>query len=253
MLNGNPYEEFYDPITYDLECDSFNEDFPIIEQWAQQLGNPLLDLACGTGRMSIHLAKKGYQLTGVDLVPQMVLHGQKKAQHANVNIEFMVADARAFHLNKQFNFIFMLMNAFQFLPTRKDYEQLFACVKSHLTPEGLFLFETRNPCPSNLDKPRHIESRHYDLPDGSSLDVTDEQYYDPMTQIQHYQSKRIFQSADGTQRHQTLYTGLRYVYPQEMEALLYYNGFEAVECYGDWSGAKFTENSPAMIYVVKAR
>jgi len=48
-----------------------------------------------------------------------------------------------------------------------------------------------------------------------------------------------------------LHTALRYVYPQEMEALLYYKGFQIHACYGSWQQEPLTATSPAMIYVCK--
>ncbi len=79
MIDYDSFEEFQDPETYDIVCDAFAEDYPFIEQWAEKLGGPLLDLACGTGRMSIHMALRGYEVTGVDIVPEMIAHAQKKA------------------------------------------------------------------------------------------------------------------------------------------------------------------------------
>jgi len=49
----------------------------------------------------------------------------------------------------------------------------------------------------------------------------------------------------------TLRTALRYVFPQEMEALLFYNGFQIRSCYGDWQQEPLTATSPAMIYVCR--
>ena len=253
MLDYDSLEEFSDPITYDVECDDFVADRPVIEQWAKTLGNPLLDLACGTGRMSIHLAAQGYQVTGVDIVPEMIAHGQKKAAKRDVSIEWVVADARAFHLKKQFRFIFMLMNAFQFLHTRQDYEAMLACVREHLHDDGCFLFETRNPNPRNLDKTRHPEPQTYTMPDGGQLITTEQQHYDPMTQIQHYTRNLKF-FRDGAQvDEKVLRVGLRYVFPQEMEALLHYNGFQIETVYGNWQQEPLTATSRSMIYVCRKR
>src|SRR5688572_29995925 len=119
MIDYDRFEEFRDPQTYDVICDDFDEDYPFIEQWARSLGGPLLDLACGTGRMAIHMASQGYQVMGVDVVPEMVALARRKAAERNVPIEWVVADARTFQLQKQFPCIFMLMNAFQFLLTRE--------------------------------------------------------------------------------------------------------------------------------------
>jgi hypothetical protein len=50
MIDYDPFEEFRDPQTYDLEDEGYDEDWPLTEQWVRSLGGPLLDLACGTGR-----------------------------------------------------------------------------------------------------------------------------------------------------------------------------------------------------------
>ncbi|MBZ0287672.1 MAG: class I SAM-dependent methyltransferase, partial [Anaerolineae bacterium] len=157
MLDYDPYEEFRDPETYDVVCDAFDADRPFIEQWARTLGGPLLDLACGTGRMAIHMALQGYAVTGVDLIPEMIARARQKAAARGAAIEWVVADARAFHLHQQFPCIFMLMNAFQFLLTRADHEQMLACAREHLQSDGRFIFETRNPSPRNLYEVRHPE------------------------------------------------------------------------------------------------
>src|SRR5947209_959798 len=91
-----------------------------------------------------------------------------------------------FHLQKQFSFIYMLENVFQFFLTRADLEALLARVREHVLPEGCFLFETRNPTPRNLLELRNPEPKQYTTPDGGQLVITEQQHYDPMTQIQHY-------------------------------------------------------------------
>jgi SAM-dependent methyltransferase len=251
MVDYDYYEEFRDPVTYDLECDAFDEDIPTIEQWARSLGGPLLDLACGTGRMALHMAAQGYQVTGVDLIPEMIAHARKKAAQRNLSVEWVVSDARDFHLHKQFPFVYMLMNAFQFLLTRQDYEAMFACVREHLEPKGCFLFETRTPFPQNLL--RAPEETTYKSADGGQHVTMDQQYYDPITQIQHYTRQLKFYRPDGGQEERRLRVALRYIYPQEMEALLYYNGFKIHTCYGDWVQNSLTADSPAMIYVCQKR
>ncbi|HVU10943.1 MAG TPA: class I SAM-dependent methyltransferase [Phototrophicaceae bacterium] len=253
MIDYDSFEEFRDPQTYDLVCDAFAEDYPIIEQWAQRLGGPLLDLACGTGRMALHMAALGYSVTGVDIVAEMIAYARQKAMQRSAAIEWVVADARRFQLQRQFPFIFMLMNAFQFLPTRADHEALFARVREHLLPEGQFLFETRNPSLNNLFEVSHAQSEPFIAPDGRQLVITNEKHYDPLTQIQHCTGHYHWNPASAQSHDKTVRVGLRYVFPQEMEALLYHNGFQIDTVYGDWQGNPLTADSPAMIYVVKKR
>ncbi len=253
MIDAASFEEFQDPVTYDLVCDRFDADMPFIEQWAKTTGGPLLDLACGTGRMAIHLALQGYSVTGVDIVPAMIERAHQKAAERAASVEWVVADARSFHLQKQFPCVFMLMNAFQFLLARDDHEGMLACVREHLLPDGYFIFETRNPSPQMLFEVRHPEGETYTLVDGGQLVITDQQVYDPMTQIQHYTTQLTFHHADGRREERTNHTALRYVFPQEMEALLHYNGFQIHTVYGDWQLNPLTASSPAMIYVCQKR
>lgn len=253
MLERDSLEEFRDPETYDVEVEDFDEDRPLIEQWARELGGPLLDLACGTGRMALRMAAQGYQVTGVDIVPEMIAQARRKAAERALSVEWVVADARSFQLQRQFPFMFMVCNAFQFFLTRADLEGLLARVREHLQPEGCFLFETRNPSPRNLLQIAHPEPPKYPLPDGGQLVAAEEQYYDPMTQIQHYTRHLTFLHPGGQRVEKTLYTDLRYIYPQEMEALLFYNGLRVRACYGDWQQGPLTATSPSMIYVCTQR
>ncbi len=224
-----------------------------MEQWARALGGPLLDLACGTGRMALRLAAQGYQITGVDVVPEMIARARRKAAEQAPAIEWVVADARRFQIQQQFAGIYMLMNAFQFLPTRTDQEALFARVREHLQPEGHFLFETRNPCPHNLTEVRHPAPQTFPLPAGGHLVITEQQHYDPLTQIQHYTCLYQWSRPGAQLVEKTLHIALRYVFPQEIEALLFYNGFQIVACYGNWQQDPLTADSPAMIFICGRR
>jgi 2-polyprenyl-3-methyl-5-hydroxy-6-metoxy-1,4-benzoquinol methylase len=253
MIDHDNLEEFRDPQTYDLQDEGYYDDYPLTEQWARSLGRPLLDLACGTGRMALRMAELGYQVTGVDITPEMIGWARQKAAKQGVSIEWVVADARTFHLQKQFSFIYMLENVFQFFLTRADQEALLARVREHLLPEGCFLFETRNPTPRNLLEGRRPEPQKFTLPDGGHLVITEQHYYDPMTQIQHYTYHHTFLQPEGQREEKTLHTALRYVYPQEMEALLYYNGLQIRACYGSWQQEPLTATSPSMIYVCQKR
>src|SRR5438067_6613191 len=220
MIDHDNLEDFRDAQIYDLQDEGYYDDYPLTEQWARTLGGPLLDLACGTGRMALRLAAQGYQVTGVDITPEMIEWARQKAAKQGLSIERVVSDARTFHLLKQFSFIYMLENVFQFFLTREDQEAMLARVREHLHPQGCFLFETRNPNPRNLLHVRHPEPQKYTMPDGGQLVTTEEQHYDPMTQIQHYTRHLTFLHPGGQQEEKTLHTSLRYVFPKEMEALL---------------------------------
>jgi SAM-dependent methyltransferase len=253
MIDHDNLEGFRDPQIYDLQDEGYYDDYPLTEQWARATGGPLLDLACGTGRMALRMADLGYQVTGVDITPEMIEWARQKAAKQNLSIEWVVADARTFHLGKQFSFIYMLENVFQFFLTRADQEAMLACVREHLLPEGCFLFETRNPTPRNLFEDRRPGGEKFAAPDGGQLVITEQHSYDPMTQIRHCTYHHTFLQPEGKPREKTVRTALRYVYPQEMEALLSYNGLQIRECYGSWQQEPLTATSPSMIFVCQRR
>ena len=253
MIDHDNLEDFRDAQLYDLQDEGYDDDYPLTEQWARATGGPLLDLACGTGRMALRMAALGYQVTGVDITPEMIARARQKASQQAVSIDWVVADARTFHLQKQFSFMYMLENAWQFFLTRADQEALLARVGEHLLPEGYFLFETRNPSPRNLLEVRHPGGDTYATPDGGQLVVIEQQHYDPMTQIQHYTRHLTLHHPGSEPREKTLRVALRYVFPQEMEALLYYNGFQIRACYGSWQQDPLTATSRSMIYVCQRR
>ncbi len=135
MIDYSEYLEGYrDAQAYDVEEGGYDADYPLTEQWARSLGGPLLDLACGTGTMAIRMAEQGFQVTGVDIIPEMIAWASQKALAQGVSIEWVVSDARTFHLQKQFPCIYMLGNAFQHFLTRADQEALLARVREHLHP-----------------------------------------------------------------------------------------------------------------------
>lgn len=253
VIDYDSFEEFRDPQTYDLETEAFDEDRSLIETWARSLGGPLLDLACGTGRMALRMAAQGYEVTGVDIMPEMIEQARKKAADRTLSVEWVVSDGRAFHLQKQFPFIFMLCHAWQFFLTREDQEALLARVREHLQPGGCFLFETRNPNSHNLLPVHHPGPQTYPTAEGGQFIVTEQKRYDPLTQIQHYTRQHVFLHSDGQRVEKTIRVALRYVYPQEVEALLHYNGLQIRTCYGSWQQEPLTATSPEMIYVCQTR
>jgi ubiquinone/menaquinone biosynthesis C-methylase UbiE len=254
MIDSSEYLEGYrDAQAYDLEEGGYDADYPLTLALARELGSPLLDLACGTGTMAIRMAEQGFEVTGVDIISEMIELAQQKAQRQGVSIEWVVADARTFHLQKQFRFIYMLGNAFQHFLTRADHEALLACVREHLRPEGYFLFETRNPSPRNLFETRFAEPQKYTMPDGRQYMLREQQEYDPITQIQHYTFHEHWLTPEGLQEKKKYRGALRYVFPQEIEALLFYNGFQIRSCYGSWQQEPLTATSRSMIYVCQRR
>ncbi len=165
----------------------------------------------------------------------------------------MEADARSFNLGSKFQFILLTGNAFQAFLRRQDQEALLASVKRHLAPNGIFAFETRNPSGHDLtNQPEEEFDQSYMSVEGYRVSVSFTQFYDPVTQIMYWTSYRRW--SDGKQDYKKeTHISCRFTNPQELEALLHYNGFQIIEQYGNWSKEALSPPSPSIISICKVR
>jgi ubiquinone/menaquinone biosynthesis C-methylase UbiE len=103
MIDHNNLEEFADPRNYDLE-DNSDTGIAFYTALAQETGSPVLEIACGTGRVSIPTARLGFTVTGLDIVPGMLEQARRKS--AGLPTRWVEGDGRTFDLGEQFRLIF---------------------------------------------------------------------------------------------------------------------------------------------------
>jgi len=101
----------------------------------------VLDLCCGTGSVSIPLAKMGFRVTGVDISSAMVEEAYKKAAADQVKVDFYVQDAAKLSLGTKFDLVLSLFDSLNYILSPHDLEQTFARVSEHLVSGGLFIFD----------------------------------------------------------------------------------------------------------------
>jgi SAM-dependent methyltransferase len=244
--------EYSDPEIYDLENNDFEPDGPFILSIAQKLGGTILELGCGTGRVTIPLAQNGIDIVGLDLVLDMLERAKQKA--GALPIQWVQADARTFQLNRKFRLIFEAGSVFHHMLTRSDQEAYLARAWEHLEDDGRFVVNLFFPHPHRLTSTETEEdwftTRH---PDGHEIRVTGIDQYDAVRQVRTETAYRRWTDANGKEITKVVPLSLRYVFPQELEALLHYNGFEVLESYGDADFSPLTDKSPALIYVCQKR
>lgn len=99
------------------------------------------DLACGTGNTSLPLARRGYQVTGIDLAPAMIDLARQKAEKEGLSIDFLVQDMRKLALQEPVDLITCYHDGLNYLVEAGDLPATFAQVKAHLVPGGFFIFD----------------------------------------------------------------------------------------------------------------
>jgi SAM-dependent methyltransferase len=240
--------EYRDPQIYDLENSDFEPDGPFLLEIARKTGNPVLELGCGTGRLTIPMARNGVEITGIDIVPTMLERARQKT--SDLNIHWVLADVRTFRLDHTFRMIFESGSVFQHMLTRSDQESFLTRVREHLDQDGLFVFGSFFPHPEQLvsdeEEKEWFTTQH---PQGWEIRVSGTEHYDELQQVKLETAYRRWKDASGREIVSVAPLALRYTFPQEMEALLHYNGFTVVERYGDNDGSPLTNRSRLMIYV----
>lgn len=252
MTTENIQRIYLDGRHYDLAYRNFTEDVNFWIGEAKRHGGPILELACGTGRVAIPLAREGLEVTGLDLVGSMLEQAQVNSEAEGLEIEWVEADMRYFSIGKKFPLIICPSQSMSRILTVEDFENCLSRVKEHLTPAGVFIMELYNPSMEILgqgeDRAPFLEYEH---PDGDgTVWVNVSSTYDTATQIQHL---TLHYSLPEVKEQPTEHINIRMYFPQELEALLKYNGFEVVEKYGDFEGKGFESGDNHQIVVCRVK
>lgn len=121
-------------IWHDVECGAYAADLPLWEELADATGGPVLDLGCGTGRVALHLARRGHTVLGLDRDPELLAALVKRA--SDLPVEAERGDAAGFALGTEFGLALAPMQLLQLLSAEQRAGYL-RCVASHLRPGGL--------------------------------------------------------------------------------------------------------------------
>jgi SAM-dependent methyltransferase len=184
----------------------------------------VLELACGTGAICLPLAQAGLAVTGLDSAPAMLQEARRKADATGVVADWVLADMTRFDLGTRFDLIILAANSLCHLLDRAAFEGCMTCVRRHLTPAGRFIIDVFVPDPRLLARPAGERYRfgRYEDPDGrGEIIIEASNAYAADTQINHITTYHRFPGEPAETIGQL---DLRMYYPQELDALLTYNG-----------------------------
>lgn len=242
-------EKYADPEMYDHLYDTYQKDLDLILKWASR-DYKIIELACGTGRLTIPMAQRGYRMIGVDLHEGMLERARRKAEQAEVSIEFVQQDCTELDLPVKSSLAFMTGNSYQHFLTNEAQDALFQSVRKHLVDGGVFIFDTRNPVLKELSTVDEYEEKHIDK-NGNRVMESHRDTYDHLTQILDCRTNRRVYRGDSLIAEEQDGISLRFSFPQEMERLVAANGFEIVHVYGDWDENELHAESVSMVYVCR--
>jgi SAM-dependent methyltransferase len=184
----------------------------------------ILDVGCGTGRHSIELAKRGYNMTGVDFSEAQLRRAKEKAQAENLIIPFLLADARCLPFEEDFDAAIMLCEGgFPLMETDRENAAILASVAKSLKPDALLIFTTLNglyPLTNSLN------DFYANNAAGGAAYESDR--FDIVTM----RDRNVTTFLDDDQKEHTIHSNERYYLPSEITWLLSDLGFIQVEFFG---------------------
>ncbi|MFH1010790.1 MAG: class I SAM-dependent methyltransferase, partial [bacterium] len=163
------------------------------------------------------------------------------------------ADCRDFRLDRKFKTIIFPSNSIAVLYDLESIEACLSCVRNHLSDDGRFIIHYFNTRFDYLtrDPTERFPVAEYPDPDGKGqLVVTESNIYDTANQINHI---RWFYKFENQAEEHVEELNMRIFFPQELDALLHYNGFAIDAKYGDYDETPFESTSLRQLIVCRKR
>jgi SAM-dependent methyltransferase len=249
----------YDLIApfYDVEHAHFDEDVDFYLQYAEMQTGPLLELACGSGRLLLPLAEQGYALTGVDSSEKMLALARHQLRQAELSdlVTLVQQDITALQLPQQYSLAFIALGSFSHLTTRKSQQQALAAIRRHVTTGGTFIIDISNADARYMENlsGQVLHQGTWTLKDGTLLThmvspASSRSYH--LLELTHFYD----QYSQGGPLNRTHVTTYLYLFDRsEMELLLAQAGFNIKETFGDYDLNPYTLESSRMIFIAEAR
>ena len=139
--------KFYDPDLYDATALGVPGDVDFFVELAREAaseGHPVLELACGTGRVAIPIAREGISVVGLDVSSAMLARAHEKSAGLE-SIRFVEANMSEFSLGESFGLVIIPARSFQHLLTVADQLSCLRCILDHLTLGGRLVINIFNP------------------------------------------------------------------------------------------------------------
>jgi SAM-dependent methyltransferase len=252
----DPYNNLapgYDDVGefYDLFAD--NSDLPLYLKYADMCGSPILDLASGTGRVSIALAKVGYDVVALEQSQSMLEVARSQLdrlpkQVAN-RITLVEGSMIDFSLNQEFSMI-IIPTSFGHALTYEDQLSTLRCVHNHLVDDGLFIIDL---FPGEMQYERaSFEDTPVPTSNGHTVSRSGTIQSDMEKKLMRMDLQYTVRDSDGLIIKQVdVVSGAALIFNRDADKLVQEAGFEVVDELGDFEGAPYSPDSGRRILVLR--
>lgn len=244
------WSDIYDQVYFDV-----NDDIDFYVQESILSKGSVLELGCGTGRVTFPIAKAGIDLLALDNSMEMMKVALGKINHQDIvypNLQFVRSDMRNFTFNKKFNLIIIPFRGFQSLLNVYDQIQAILNIKNHLAKNGRFIFNAFVPNSESMVSAHDVLYHNKDVQDidnNRKFIIWNQSEYDQFNQIVHTRIvvDELNNRGLAVNRFYRDFS-LRYGFRWELYHLLISHGFKLLNLYGDFEKSDFDDSSTEMIW-----
>ena len=246
-----PRSPYDDPELYDLVFREFDMDLEFWRALARAARGPVLELGCGSGRLTLPMLEAGADVDGLDSSRPMLARLEEKARPRGFTPRLVLGDMRDFTMPRRYALIAITFNAFLHNLTSEAQLATLRCCREHLEPGGALVmhvsfFSARILVDSGTGPVLELETVHPVT--GHTLRLYDSRTMDPVAQIQHSINEIHEVDAGGavisvTRSESTV----RWIYRPELELLLGLAGYTRWEILGDFNRRPMTSENDQMI------
>ncbi len=242
---------------YDLENADFTEDLDFWLGLAEDHGDPVLELGCGSGRVLLHLARRGHAVTGIDNSPEMLALLEAKlklasAKHLTTPPAYLLASLDDFQTPTRFKLAIMPFNTFMHLLTLEAQLAALANIRRHLAPGAALALDMPNPADAYAAQEQGVTLERTFMDVERTVQQFSSVALDRAAQLAHITWFYDAVSADGSVQRTVIPLALRYTFQYEMRLLLDRCSFSLTHLYGDYDCSPFADGAPRMLVVATA-
>ena len=233
------------------------QDIAFYSNTVKRYGDPVLELGCGTGRITMAIAEAGHHVVGLDVSKKMLERAAEKRsrleRQAQELVQLVQGDMSGFDLSQQFRSVIIPFRPFQHLLETEQQIRCLDCVRRHLAPRGRLVLDFFQTDADRMHDPKFLEESalaEYDMPGGRHVALS-ERVAAFHRALQRNDVEMIFRvtHADGKQERLVMTWTLRYFFRFEVEHLLARCGFRIEALYGNFDSSPLQDASPEMIFV----